>query len=118
MILVDTSVWVEHLRRGNTRLEGLLLESKVLCHPFVTGEIALGHLRNRELILERLADLPQAPVAEHPEALTFAARNTLAGSGIGWVDLHLLASASLGHARLWSLDRRLAGVARRLDLQE
>ncbi len=117
MILVDTSVWVEHLRRGHPRLGKLLVEAEVLGHPFVLGEIALGHLRRRAEILGLFAALPQAEVAHHDEVLAFVEQHHLPASGIGWVDAHLLASAALSAARLWTLDRRLAGVAARLDLE-
>lgn len=117
MILVDTSVWVEHLRRGHRRLGKLLVAAEVLGHPFVLGEIALGYLRRREEILGLFAALPQAEVARHDEVLAFVEQHRLPASGIGWVDAHLLASTALAGARLWTLDRRLLGVAARLDLE-
>jgi hypothetical protein len=117
LILVDTSVWVEHLRRGYPRLGKLLVAAEVFGHPFVLGEIALGFLRHRAEILGLLAALPQAEVARHDEVLAFVEQHHLPASGIGWVDAHLLASTALAGARLWTLDRRLAGVAARLDLQ-
>lgn len=116
MILADTSVWVEHLRRGNPRLERLLLEGSVVVHPFVIGEIALGQLRRRGEILEMLEALPSTSTAIHGEVLEFARRYRLAGIGIGWVDAHLLAAAALDGVALWTLDRRLAEAADRLDL--
>jgi predicted nucleic acid-binding protein len=117
MILVDTSVWVDHLRRGNARLAALLEAGEVAWHPFVLGELVLGNLRRDSEVPQLLAKLPVAAVAEHGEALTFVRRHALAGSGIGWVDVHLLCSAALTRARLWTLDRRLAATAARLDLQ-
>lgn len=116
MILVDTSVWVDHLRRGNDRLGTLLRDEQVLGHAFVLGELACGNLRNREEILDLLASLPQAPPAGHAEALGFLERERLHGLGIGWVDVHLLASARLARAPLWTLDRRLARTAKSLAL--
>ena len=116
MILVDTSVWVDHWRRGNARLSALLEEELVLLHPFVVGELALGHLRQRSEILGLLSELPQADAAQHGEVLEFVERHRLAGSGVGWVDAHLLASAALSHASLWTLDRRLVRAAARLAL--
>jgi len=116
VILVDTSVWVDHFRRRNDRLEALLLEGQVLGHPAVLGEVALGHLRRRAEILGLLAELPQARPAMDDEALTFIERNALHRSGIGWVDAHLLAAAALSRTSLWTLDRRLAAVASRLSL--
>ena len=116
MILVDTSVWIDHLRHGNTGLRELLLDAQVLCHPFVAGELALGHLQRRDEILALLANLPQASPASHEEVLGFIEEHALAGSGLGWVDVHLLCAAALGESRLWALDRRLAAVAARLGL--
>lgn len=116
MTLVDTSVWVDHLRGGNARLEGLLREGLVLVHPFVTGELALGRLKGRAEILSLLQEMPQAQSADHEEVLDFIERHRIAGSGIGWVDAHLLASAALARVRLWTLDRRLASTAGRLAL--
>lgn len=116
MILVDTSVWVDHLRRGNRRLEGLLQDGLVLAHPFVLGELALGRLKRRKEILGLLGQMPRAEDAKHDEVLEFLDRHDLAGSGIGWVDAHLLVSAALSGALLWTLDRRLAMAAGGLAL--
>jgi hypothetical protein len=85
-------------------------------HPFVVGELALGWLRRRTEILELLAEIPIAGPASHEEVLEFVDRHRLAGSGVGWVDVHLLVSAAVSHGSLWTLDRRLALVARRLSL--
>ena len=114
MVLVDTSVWVEHLRRGEARLAALLDAGEVLCHPLVVGELACGNLRERARILGLLERLPGVPVATHAEALELVESRRLAGRGLGWVDVHLLASALLGPAALWSLDRPLAAAARQL----
>lgn len=111
MILVDTSVWVEHLRRDSARLRGLLLDGQVLAHPFVLGELACGWLEPREEILTLLRQLPQAERAEDEEVLRFIERHRLYGRGLGWVDVHLLASALLSGAVLWTQDRRLARAA-------
>ena len=111
MILVDSSVWVEHLRRGLPRLATLLQEGKVLIHPWVIGELACGKLRNRGEVLELLQGLPAAIVASDSEVLLLIEREQLMGRGIGYVDAHLLASAKLSHARLWTQDRRLAALA-------
>jgi predicted nucleic acid-binding protein len=116
LILVDTSVWVDHLRKNNARLEALLGDGLVLVHPFVLGELALGRLKKRSEILGFLAEMPRAEAANHDEALEFIERHRLAGSGIGWVDVHLLASAALSGVSLWTLDRRLSNVALRLAL--
>jgi predicted nucleic acid-binding protein len=116
VILVDTSVWVDHFRRGNDRLRTLLEEEQVLSHRFVLGELACGNLRNRREILALLASLPQAPLAGHDEALGFLENAKLHGKGVGWIDIHLLASARIAHAPLWTLDRRLARTAEILSI--
>ena len=114
MILVDTSVWVDHLRRGNEELQGLLYESKVLGHPFVTGELACGSLKNRSEILTLLRALPQAPVAENEEVLRLVEDARLYGRGIGWVDAHILTATLLSRTLIWTLDRQLASAAKAL----
>ena len=111
MVLVDTSVWVAHLREADANLQSLLLAEEVVCHPFVIGELACGNLRNREEILELLQELPQAIVAEHAEVLSFIEARRLMGRGIGLVDVHLLASAVLGGLPIWTRDRRLREAA-------
>lgn len=112
MILVDTSVWVDHLRRGDPGLVDLLERSIVIVHPFVVGEIACGSLHNREAILELLQDLPAAAVAEGDEVLRFIESHVLHGKGIGYVDVHLLASVALTEgARIWTRDKKLRLVA-------
>jgi predicted nucleic acid-binding protein len=114
MVLVDTSVWIDHLRRRDARLVTLLEAADVLVHPFVIGELALGTLRARARVLEMFARMPAASAATHAEVLMFVERRRLAGRGIGYVDAHLLASAALVGARLWTRDERLAKVAREL----
>lgn len=117
MILVDTSVWVDHLRKADARLASALEQGRVVTHPFVVGEIACGSLRNRPLILELLRDLPGAVVAENDEVLGFMERHRLHGRGIGYVDVHLLAAVALTPGSvLWTRDRRLHVAARELDL--
>jgi predicted nucleic acid-binding protein len=116
VILVDTSVWVHHLRYGLKHLEQLLLAEEVLMHPFVEGELACGSLRNRREILRLLERLPLASVAQHGEVLTLIERVKLYALGIGWIDAHLLASAMLSRGLLWSHDRRLEAVASRLNV--
>jgi predicted nucleic acid-binding protein len=116
VILVDTSVWVEHLRRGLPRLATLLQEGKVLIHPWVIGELACGNLSRRHQVLELLQGLPAATVASDAEVLLLIERKRLMGRGIGYVDVHLLASARLSHCRLWTQDRRLASVAQEQGL--
>jgi predicted nucleic acid-binding protein len=116
MMLVDTSVWVDHFRRPNARLVGLLDDAAVECHPFVIGEIACGRLMRRAEILALLQELPSVSVAGNDEALTFVEHWNLGGAGIGWIDVHLLASAQLTRTTLWTIDRRLARVAGTLGL--
>ena len=118
MILVDTSVWVDHLRRGDARLVRLLEQSLVVMHPFVVGEIACGSLHDREAILELLQDLPTVAVAEGSEVLGFIERHVLHGEGIGYVDIHLLASVALTErARIWTRDKKLQRVAEMLGCE-
>ena len=117
MILIDTSVWVDHLRANDTALAALLGAGLVLAHPFVIGELALGNLRRREIVLHALADLPRASVATDREVLHFIERHALFGRGIGYIDAHLLAAVKLTpEAELWTNDKRLHGIAVQLDL--
>jgi predicted nucleic acid-binding protein len=117
MILVDASVWIDHFRSADKRLTHGLMEREVLGHPFVIGEIALGHVRNREIILNELRKLPQAKVAADSEVLTFIDRQKLSGQGIGYVDAHLLASVALTTGvSLWTSDKRLQVAAAKLRL--
>ena len=117
MILVDTSVWVDHLSAGDKALSSMLDAGTVLAHPFVIGELALGNLRQREIVLSALSNLPHASVATDAEVLRFIDRHALSGRGIGYVDAHLLAAARLtAGAELWTNDKRLHGVAVQLGL--
>lgn len=117
MILVDTSVWVDHLRSGEPTLAGALEGGRVLMHPFVLGELACGNLKNRDEVLALLGDLPAAPTATDSEVLGLIERRALMGRGIGYVDVHLLASTALSDTgRLWTRDRRLAVAATDLEL--
>lgn len=117
MILVDTSVWVEHLRRGDLKLSLLLGDAAVVCHPFVIGELACGNVRRRGELLPLLARLPQATTATHEEAMAFLGARRLMGLGLGWIDVHLLASAVLDNVPLWTLDRPLAAAAAALGVE-
>ena len=115
MILVDTSVWIDHLRKGAPTLVAALEREEVLTHPFVLGEIACGTLENRTEVLDLLSELPSAPMATDHEALLFIGRRSLMGRGIGYIDVHLLASVTLaGATRLWTRDKRLAAIAAKL----
>lgn len=117
MILVDTSVWIDHLRSEEPLLAELLESLEVVMHPYVLGELACGNLQNRSETLRLLGNLPMAPTATEHEALEFIERRTLMGRGIGYIDVHLLASTMLnGATQLWTRDRRLAQVAAELEL--
>ena len=106
--LVDTSVWIDHFRFGNGRLEELLREDAVLMHAAILGELACGHLRRRAEILDALRLLPRAQEASGDEVLAFIEQHRLYGKGIGWTDAHLLSSSALSGAKIWTLDRALA----------
>lgn len=115
MILADTSVWIDHLRRGDSALAALLTTGQVLGHPAVIGEVGLGSLGNPDEVLGLLANLPQATAASHSEVMTFIDLHLLFGLGIGYVDAHLLASTVLtADAALWTRDNRLRSAAERL----
>jgi len=114
MVLVDTSVWVSHLRETNDGLVELLNDAKVLCHPFVVGELACGNLKNRNAILSLLEALPGAHEVAHDEILTFIEARKVMGKGLGYIDVHLLASAVLSGVSLWTLDKKLDKAAEEL----
>lgn len=116
MIIVDTSVWIDHIRRPIEPLRDLLLAGEVRHHPFVTGEIMLGSVASRDRVVAGLAMLPACRPAEPPELLAFIDKSALSGCGIGLVDAHLLLSASAANDRLWTHDKRLAVQAERLGL--
>jgi predicted nucleic acid-binding protein len=114
VILADTSVWVDHFRHGNATLAALLVDGQVATHPFVIGELACGQLHARRRILSLLAGLPAVPGPSHEEALHFVDTHRLHGTGLGWVDVHLLAASVLAGVPLWTLDRRLAKAQARI----
>ena len=114
LILVDTSVWVAHLRAGEARLAALLEAHAVLMHPFVLGEIACGSLANRATLLDLVQQLPRAAVADESEVLGYIERQALYGKSIGYIDVHLLASAAISGTQLWTRDKRLQTVAAEL----
>jgi len=117
VVLVDTSVWVDHLQRANAELTGLLNSNQVLTHPFVVGELALGSLRQRSVVIEALSNLPFATQANDNEVMQFITTNALHGMGIGYVDAHLLAATRLTPmAKLLTLDKRLQAAAHKLGL--
>ena len=116
MVLVDTCVWIDHFRVANLPLARLLKDAKVVVHPFVVGELACGRLARRHEVLGLLGKLPRLSVVSDSEAVAFIEANDLAGSGIGWVDVHLLAAARLARTSLLTSDKALARVAKRLGL--
>ncbi len=116
MVIVDTSIWINHFRKGDKRLVKLLLDAEVICHEFVIGELACGNLKNRNEIISLLQSLPHSPTVNHQEFLFFVDRHRLMGRGIGFVDVHLLASAQLVNVPLWTGDNRLKSSAKNLGL--
>jgi predicted nucleic acid-binding protein len=116
VVLVDTSIWVTHLRQGSAHLEQLLLDGRVACHPFVVGELACGNIKNRQEFLILLQSLPIAPSVTLDELLHFIEQKRVMGIGIGLVDAHLLASAQLSEIPLWTSDKVLRSVATQLNL--
>lgn len=117
MILVDTSIWIDHLRRKDDGLRDLLERGMVLSHAFVLGELMMGNLNRRDVVLRLMSRLPQATLAKHEEVVRFVERHSLHGVDIGYMDAHLLASTKLSTwARLWTRDKRLAKVAEELGV--
>jgi predicted nucleic acid-binding protein len=106
-VLADTSVWVRHFREGDPCLERLLLKGEVMCHPFIIGELACGNLKNRREIISLLQHLPQAALIKHDEILHFIAQHHLMGKGLGYIDVHLSASAMVMGVPMWTFDQRL-----------
>jgi predicted nucleic acid-binding protein len=116
MVLVDTSVWIDHLRYGNGKLEQLLEEGEAACHPFIIGELACGNLKNRHEIIDLLNRLPQAPSASHREVMYFIENQSLMGRGLGYIDINIMASARIADMSVWTLDTRLEDAGRRLHI--
>ncbi|MEO7158696.1 MAG: type II toxin-antitoxin system VapC family toxin [Vicinamibacterales bacterium] len=117
MILVDTSVWIEHLRTAKSGLEAALDDGEVLMHPLVFGELACGNIANRRVFLDLMHDLPLAQEASHEEAMTLIEKRRLMGRGIGYIDVQLLAATAITPlARFWTFDRRLAKIAAELGI--
>ena len=115
MLLVDSGIWIDHLREADPAVEQALLAGEVLGHPFVTGEIAMGSLKDRGAVIESLQHLAQAQLASDEEVLALVEQRRLFSLGLGWIDAHLLASTLLTRdARLWTRDRRLREAAERL----
>jgi len=116
MVLVDTSVWVSHLRHGNEDLQKLLHGGEVVCHPFILGELACGNLKNRNEILTYLQSLPMTILAEDQEVLRCIEDHRLMGKGLGYIDVHLIASAVLTNVLLWTLDKTLDKFTEKLGI--
>ena len=116
MVLVDTSIWIEHFRKGNAQLKELLVTGHVACHPFIIGELACGNLRQRSEIILLLCTLPRVNTVSDDEILYFIEEKQLIGLGIGIVDVHLLASAIITNIPLWTTERRLKEVAKKLNI--
>lgn len=116
MILVDTSVWIDHLVRSDSKLRALLEDAEVLMHPHIVAEIALGSLPKRDATISALQALPEIPLALHIEVMALLGKERLYGAGIGYVDLHLLASARIAGTKLWTRDKRLHQAALKLNL--
>lgn len=116
MVLVDTSIWISHLREGNSHLKELLEDGSVVCHPFIIGELMCGSLKNRKEIISLLKALPQVQTAESDEILQFVESKRLFGTGLGFVDVHLLASALLTRVLLFTADKPLQRAAARLNI--
>jgi len=116
MILADTSVWIAHFRQGHPELMKRLEEGEVACHPFIVGELACGNLKNRREILSLLRDLPRVAPTTDEEILRFIEDRRMMGKGLGYIDMHLLASALLSNTPLWTLDQKLQEAARELGI--
>jgi predicted nucleic acid-binding protein len=116
MVLVDTSVWVSHLRNGGVGLEKLLNDGEVVCHPLIVGELACGNLKNRHEILMYLQSLPMAVLAEDGEVLKFIENHQLMGRGLGYIDVHLIAAAVLTDVPLWTFDKTLNKITKKIGI--
>ena len=115
MVLIDTSVWVSHLRKGDTHLISLLQDGEVVCHPFIIGELACGNMKNRDEIISLLHTLPAVKTADDEEILRFIEAHHLMGTGLGLIDVHLLASSLLSKVLLWTMDKHLKAVSIKFD---
>lgn len=116
MVLVDTSVWINYLHAGNSKLKTLLMETEVVSHPFIIGELACGNIKNRKEVFSLLDTLPSSMVVTNDEFLHFLEHHKLMGKGIGFVDIHLLASARISRIPIWTEDKNLKKIAKQLNL--
>ena len=116
MVLVDTSIWISHLRYGNSRLQKLLEDGRVVIHPFIIGELACGNISNRTEIISLMQSLPMLDIIEHEELLLFIEQNQIMGKGLGFVDVHLMAAARLAGIPLWTQDKKFKQTCSRLSI--
>ena len=116
-VLVDTSVWIKHLREGDKKLVRLLEQGLVACHPFIIGELACGGIKNRHEIISLLNDLPSTNILDHYDIMEFIEYRKIMNQGIGYVDVHLLASALVSGTPLWTFDKALKKVANQLSIE-
>lgn len=116
MILADTSVWVDHLRSGNDQLSDYLNAGHIVCHPYITGELACGNIKNRDEILSMLNSLPAIQIAEHDEVMYLISRHNLHVRSIGWIDANLLTSALMAKCKIWTSDKPLKKIAKDLKI--
>lgn len=116
MVIVDTSVWVNYLRKGDSQLEKLLNKGQVMCHRFIIGEITCGNINNRNEILRLLQLLPSAVQARHEEVMEFIETSKLMGRGLGYIDVHLAASARLTGVAIWTADKKFSEINKELGI--
>jgi len=116
-ILVDTSVWIKHLREGEKNLIRLLEQGFVACHPFIIGELACGGIKNRDEIIDLLNDLPSTDILDHSEIMEFIEYRKIMNKGIGYVDVHLLGSALVSETPLWTFDKALRRIANQFSIE-
>jgi len=116
MVLVDTSIWIDHFRNSNDQLVELLNDGEVFCHPFIIGELACGNIKNRKKIIAALQALPQSSIIEHNEIMIFIEKNKIIGKGLGYIDVAILASSLVTGIPLWTLDRKLNDMATKFKI--
>ncbi len=116
MVLVDTSIWIDHFRNSNDQLVELLNDGEVFCHPFILGELACGNIKNRKEIIAALKALPQSSLIEHDEIMIFIENNKIMGKGLGYIDVAILASSLVTDIPLWTFDQRLNAIAKKFKL--
>lgn len=114
--LVDTSVWIDFFRSGNSKLDHLLEEGNIILHPFIFGELVCGNFKNRETVLSLLENLPCCKPAQHNEVVHFIESNQFFGRGAGWIDFHLLVAAKLNNLEIFSLDKKLQSLSREIGV--